>query len=93
MSQRDRDGLLMNTDVGAGVRMDKVQPPNSSAPPLYNESEQERRGRAKGKTELIRAWEEELAKIEKVSRRGSNMLAFWRRRDKPKESLKPRIAA
>lgn len=65
--------------------MDKVQPLNGELSPAHHGSEYERRGRAKDKTELIRAWEEELAKIEKASRRSSNMLAFWRKREKPKE--------
>lgn len=43
------------------------------------------------KSELIRAWEEELVKIEKASHRRSNMLTFWRKRDKARE-LKQRIA-
>lgn len=92
LSYHDRDGLLVNTEVGAGVRMDKVQPLDNTQPHLYYESECERRGRANDKTELIRAWEEELVKIEKASRRSSNMLAFWRKRDKPKDQLKQRIA-
>ena len=52
--------------------------------------------RESGKSELIRAWEEELVRIEKASRRSSNVLAFWRRRDKSPKGpavLKTRIAA
>ncbi|EKM55669.1 uncharacterized protein PHACADRAFT_256454 [Phanerochaete carnosa HHB-10118-sp] len=87
MSHHDRDGLLLNTEVCAGVRMDKVQL-NGVSPHPSREGESERRGRTKEKTELIRVWEEELAKIEKATRRGSNVLAFWRKRDKPKEQFK-----
>ena len=78
----------MNTHVGAGVRMDKVAPAAAAVVRAYDEDGGwERRGRASDKTELIRAWEEELVKIEKASRRSSsNMLAFWRRREKPKET-------
>ncbi|GJE86895.1 hypothetical protein PsYK624_029780 [Phanerochaete sordida] len=80
---QDREGLLLSADVVAGVRMDKVQPLAGEPSRVFPE-----RGRATDKTELIRAWEEELAKIEKASRRSSNMLAFWRKREKPKEPFK-----
>ena len=99
------DPLLINTDVGAGVRMDKVRQLDSPCQHAHaqhqshtvtlDRDDQSRRSGKRGrenKPELIRAWEEELVKIEKASRRSSNMLAFWRRKDKPKESLKERIA-
>lgn len=74
--EADADALLVHMDVGAGVHMDKVRT-RTDAPAAP----------AEDKSELIRAWEEELVRIEKASRRSSNMLAFWRKRDKPKERI------
>ena len=35
---------------------------------------------------MVRAWEEELARIERASKRESrDMLGFWRRRDRTRE--------
>ena len=85
----DTEGLLVRADVGA-VRMDKVRQ-HSSHTPRTNVPPQVESRASEDKSELIRAWEEELVKIEKASRRNSNLLAFWRKRDKPKE-LKHRIA-
>ena len=88
--QDDGDALLVQAEFGPGVRMDKVRQPVEGAD--GGGAAAPARGR-EDKSELIRAWEEELVRIEKASRRSSNVLAFWRRRDKPKESLKQRIAA
>ena len=86
----DKASLLVSADVGAGVRMDKVRQHSSAEHGTSAPVQVELRA-SEDKSELIRAWEEELVRIEKASRRSSNMLAFWRKRDKPKE-LKHRIA-
>lgn len=86
------DDLLVRTEVGPGVRMDKV----GHVPGIDNGREYLGQRHQEDKTDLVRAWEEELANIEKISRRNShNMFGFWgalgRRKERARERERERI--